>query len=216
MSERVLVVISHPDDEIGCAGTLAKHVRAGDNVVILSMSNGCGSREGMDADIRGHEFVAAIKHLGIDSTPLVSDFPDNQFDTVPQLAICKTIELALADFKPSIVYTHWTGDMNVDHRITARCALVACRPQPVCVVRKILHFEVPCSTSWGCGFEPDYWVDISDTIAQKLRAFECYASELREPPHPRSGANLTTMGMWRGAQVGMKCAEAFVVGRMIA
>ena len=41
----VLVVVAHTDDEtLGCAGTLARHVRNGDKVYGVSMTDGVGAR----------------------------------------------------------------------------------------------------------------------------------------------------------------------------
>ena len=42
----VLVVVAHSDDEtIGMGGTIKRHVNKGDKVIIMSMTNGVGSRE---------------------------------------------------------------------------------------------------------------------------------------------------------------------------
>jgi LmbE family N-acetylglucosaminyl deacetylase len=40
----VLVVATHPDDEIGCAGTLLLHARAGDEVHLAHVTDGRGAR----------------------------------------------------------------------------------------------------------------------------------------------------------------------------
>ena len=41
MADSVLVVAAHPDDEVlGCGGTLARHVLAGDSVRVLIVAEG--------------------------------------------------------------------------------------------------------------------------------------------------------------------------------
>ena len=44
MSENVLIIIAHSDDEtISMAGTICKHIKKGDKVYVSSMTNGVGS-----------------------------------------------------------------------------------------------------------------------------------------------------------------------------
>ena len=136
-------------------------------------------------------------------------------DGHPLLTIVREVERVIGQFKPSIVYTHWRGDLNVDHRVVHDAVNVACRPQPGCTVKRLLYFEVPCSTTWGTGFEPNYYVEISSTLSLKMDACECYESELREWPHPRSKIGIMQRATLRGSSVGVNAAEAFVVGRMV-
>lgn len=218
MTERILCVAAHPDDEsLGCGGTLAKHVRAGDTVMVVTLADGASSRTALPAtDVqRRRECLAALATLGVTQNAF-GDWPDNRFDAVPLLKIVRDIEQSISLFQPSIVYTHWIGDLNVDHRVTHNAVNVACRPQPGCVVKKLYYFEVPCSTLWAGGFSPNYYVDIGETMQIKLDACQAYASEMRPSPHPRSMMGIGNLAVYRGSAVGIPAAEAFVFGRGIA
>ena len=227
MAERVLVVVAHPDDEtLGCGGTIARHIKSGDPVSVFVLADGVGSRipqgqgplgiAGISEQIaeRHGKFRKATEILGTNDVWLYQ-FPDNALDTVPMLQVVQSVERHIRRFNPTIVYTHWKGDLNVDHRVVHDAVNVACRPAPSCTVKRVLYFEVPCSTTWGAGFEPNYYVEISSTLSLKMDACECYESELREWPHPRSKIGIMQRATLRGSAVGVNAAEAFVVGRMV-
>src|SRR6185312_10289308 len=96
----------------------------------------------------------------------------------------------IAEHRPRVVYTHWAGDVNVDHRRVHDAMIAACRPQPGHPVEELLFFEVPSSTEWrppgsAPAFTPDWFVNIEATIQRKLDALAAYASEMRAFPHPR-------------------------------
>lgn len=215
---RVLAVVAHPDDEtLGCGATLAKHSAAGDPVSVVVLADGVGSRGFSPERVKERHGMCrqACKILGTEDVWL-HQYADNQMDGLTLLHLVKQIEIHVARFKPTIVYTHHNGDLNVDHRKTHDAVRVACRPLPGCTVRKLLYFEVPCSSAWGTGFVPDYFVDVTDTIEQKLGAASCYTSELREYPHPRSMEGIRNLSLMRGASAGIPFAEAFVSGWMLA
>ena len=58
-------------------------------------------------------------------------------------------------------------------------------------------------------------MDITETLALKLDALRCYASEIRDWPHPRSYEAVEHLARWRGATVGAQAAEGFMLGRVI-
>ena len=44
--DNILIVAAHPDDEVlGCGGTMARHAEMGDQVYVVFMTNGVGSRD---------------------------------------------------------------------------------------------------------------------------------------------------------------------------
>ena len=51
MNKNILVIAAHSDDEaLGCSGAIAKHIKQGDSVHLLFMTNGVGSRSGKRDD----------------------------------------------------------------------------------------------------------------------------------------------------------------------
>ena len=83
-------------------------------------------------------------------------------------------------------------------------------------VREVLSFEIPSSTEWVYPqrFSPNVFYDISSTIKDKVNAINCYKSELREYPHPRSVYGLYQVAQMWGMRVGVPFAEAFECIRM--
>jgi LmbE family N-acetylglucosaminyl deacetylase len=135
---------------------------------------------------------------------------------VDLLDVTKIVESVVREAQPEIVYTHHHGDLNLDHVITARAVLTACRPLPGSKVRRILAFEVPSSTGWGFldhAFAPNVFTDINDVLDAKIDAMSLYSSEVREYPHPRSERALVERARVWGTQVGLHTAEPFVLLR---
>jgi LmbE family N-acetylglucosaminyl deacetylase len=165
------------------------------------------------------EAYEAHEILGTTSLKLL-DFPDNRFDSLSILDVAKAIEIELSIYKPDIVYTHHLGDLNIDHQITHKAVLTACRPFPEQSVKTIISFEVPSSTEWQSSvdtnvFVPNCFKSISTTIEKKLQSLAAYSSEMREWPHARSIIAVEHLASWRGASAGLDVAEAFIVIRDI-
>lgn len=227
MSQCILILAAHPDDEVlGCGGTIAKLAAEGATIHVAFLADGVFSR--MDdtkslSDELTARRAAAQRACGILGVKSVSfdNFPDNRMDTVALLDICKAVEALIAEHRPDTVFTHHAGDVNVDHRRLHEAAVTACRPQHGHPVRTLLCFEVPSSTEWQLpgsapAFAPNWYVDISETLDRKLAAMDAYDAELRNWPHPRSRQGVEHLAHWRGATVGVDAAEAFMLGRQLA
>ena len=224
----VLVIAAHPDDEVlGCGATIARHCQQGDIVRVLILAEGATSRsDNRNVDQWQVELstLAQAAHkageiLGTETVKL-HGFPDNRMDSCDLLDIVKLIEAAIQEFRHELVYTHHVGDVNIDHRLIHEAVVVACRPQPGHPVKTLLFFEVVSSTEWqpsgsAPAFIPTWFVDIADTLTVKLEALAVYESELRPWPHPRSLEAVENLARWRGASVGIKAAEAFMLGRSL-
>jgi LmbE family N-acetylglucosaminyl deacetylase len=222
----ILIVVAHPDDEVlGAGGTIARFASRGRPVHVLFLADGESARHVSGVDVSGSlarrnaAAKRAARILGVTSS-VVRGYPDNKLDTIALLDVVKSIEEVIVERRPTLVMTHHAGDVNVDHRITHEAVLAACRPIPRGGVMELWFFEVPSSTEWsppgsGPTFMPNCFVDITDTLTQKLSALEAYSEELREFPHPRSLRAVEALARWRGATVGRHAAEAFMIGRSI-
>jgi N-acetylglucosamine malate deacetylase 1 len=218
----ILVIAAHPDDEVlGCGGTIARHTMSGDNVYVLFMTNGVSARGNDKSAVMNRKYSAqkASDILGIKSLTFF-DYPDNQMDSVPLLGIVKDIEKVVSNIHPRVIYTHHIGDLNVDHSVTHRAVMTACRPQPGCEVREIYSFEVLSSTEWSITsaetvFMPNLYYDINSVLNKKVEAFKAYEEEIRFFPHSRSVQGLKSLALYRGSSVGMESAEAFQILRLL-
>lgn len=218
MNKKILVVVAHPDDEVlGCGATIAKHIKNGDKVQVVFVADGFGSRESsINRDTSAYK---ASEILGCEK-PLFLNFPDNQLDSIPLLRIVKKVEKSIEDFNPSIVYTHHFGDLNIDHQITHRAVITACRPQTGFHVTEIYSFETLSATHWqsssmGNVFTPNYFININGFMSKKIEALQCYDDEMRTAPHARSYESVESLAKFRGGLIGVKSAETFFIERLI-
>jgi len=226
MNKKVLVVAAHPDDELlGVGATIVKHVENGDMCYALILGEGITSRYNKRdlADISKVEELhedtfQAAKVIGYEKVYL-ENFPDNRFDSVDLLDIIKIIEKYIEEIKPDIVYTHHSGDLNVDHRKTYEAALTATRPIGDFYVKELYCFETVSSTEWNFeynnSFKPNYFIDATFMLDKKLEALNFYKSEMKNFPHPRSIENLEVTARKWGSVIGKKYAEAFEVVRIV-
>ncbi len=226
MSDKILVVAAHPDDEVlGCGGTIARLSQTHDvHIAILGegISSRYDARQHADHEALSHlkgDAEAVSKLLGASALTLVG-LPDNRFDELALLDVVKHIERLVATVQPSVIYTHHPGDLNIDHLVTFRSVMTATRPMIGCVVKDIYTFEVASSTEWAFQqfsptFQPNVFVDITKTLDVKVKAMERYESEARRYPHPRSEQALRAIASRWGTVVGFEAAEAFQLVRSI-
>jgi len=222
MKETVMVIAAHADDEaLGCGGTMARLAAEGAQIHVVFMADGVHSRKGSSQNhlkLRREAAEKAQKILGSERGHFLN-LPDNQMDQVPFLKIVQKLETLIEKYKPKVIFTHFYGDLNVDHRITQQAVMTACRPQPKCGVKEIYGFEIVSSTEWSTpqetSFSPNVHVDITQFFASKVRALEAYAEEMRAAPHTRCLNHVEALAKHRGYSAGFEYAEAFVAYRIL-
>jgi len=198
----ILAIGAHPDDiEFGCGGALIKYTRNGHRLFLLVMT---GGGLGGDATVRVQEQEAAREILGADkiywggykNTHLVVD-----------INLISQIEKVIAEVKPDFIFCNYLDDTHQDHRHLAQSIMSATR-----YIRNVLFYEGPTTQN----FNPQVFVDISDTLDMKIEALKAHRSQVMKTniedlsivEVARSSAN------FRGIQGRVKYAEAFQALRL--
>lgn len=223
---RILVIAAHPDDEVyGMGGTIAKLASQGHEVHVLIVTDGCTAQYAGRPDLqeiiekKHREAIEANTLLGVKQVHF-GTFPDMKLDTVAHVEVNRLIEETVDQVRPDTVYTHFYGDVNLDHQMVYRSTLVAVRPVPGQCVKALYAYYVPSSTEWSpqlahTVFLPNTMADITGFEAQKGQALLAYQTEARAYPHPRSAQYVRETDRARGLQWGMGSSEAFMLLRKI-
>jgi len=182
----ILAIGAHPDDvELGCAGTIAKEISNGKKVGIVDLTRGELGTRG-DANTRDTESNDAANLLGVEFRENLN-FLDCFFanDQKHQLKLVEVIR----KYKPDLVICNAIQDRHIDHSKAAKLVTDAC------FLSGLKKIETTCESisqdpwrpvnvyhyiQWNNN-EPNFVVDISDFIKNKLDAVMCYKSQFYNP-----------------------------------
>ena len=209
----ILVVSAHPDDEVLGMGATIKKLSKANKICLCVVSEGASSQysDKKMIKVRRDACKKASKILGILDIVFL-DYPDMRLDTIPHLEINKELEKIIKKFKPKIVYSPPSHDLNKDHQLVFDSILVATRPFSSSV-KQLLSYEFPGPAKQP--FRPTIYQNIEKEFSYKLKAFKMYKSEVMKFPHPRSLMAIENLAIQRGVESGLKKAEAFQLIRSI-
>jgi N-acetylglucosamine malate deacetylase 1 len=221
MEKNILVVAPHPDDEVlGCGGVIAKYANLGLKVYVLIVTRGTPKLYSSDKiDNIRREAQSAHRILGVAETVFL-DFPAPELDIISLAEISREISEVIKRYNITDLYIPHRGDIHGDHRVVFNACLVAARPVGIYSIKSIFAYETLSETEWAPpfgddAFIPTKFVDVSATFSKKLEAMNCFKSQLRQFPNPRSIETLTALSKFRGSTVGFLNAEAFMIIRVI-
>jgi LmbE family N-acetylglucosaminyl deacetylase len=161
--KRILAIGAHPDDvEIGCGGTMMKHAAKGNEVHILTLTNG---EQGGNINIRSKESQRAAEY--INARLYIKNLRDTYITDGPETI--KTIEEIIAKVKPDIIYTHSINDNHQDHRNTHLATMVA--------ARSIQHVYSYLSPSCNINFHPLHFEHVEKYMNDKIEMINFYQSQ---------------------------------------
>lgn len=182
----ILVLAAHPDDaELGCGGTIAKHVQLGYKVGIVDFTKGeLGTRGTIHT--RKQEANDAAKILGIalrENLGLRDGFFGHSEED-----ILKVVQ-AIRSYQPEIVLANAIKDRHPDHGKGANLAYEACflsglakvetnhdgKRQSTWRPRQVYHYIQSHLLM------PDFVVDISQHWEQKIQSVKAYKTQFFDP-----------------------------------
>lgn len=214
---KVLVIAAHPDDEVlGVGGTISRLVQMGKQVDVLIFTDGSSTQYFNNDAILEDKFGEAKEAndvLGSKVLPRL-DFPDMRLDTVAHVDKNIALGKVISSGEYDTIFVQDRTDINKDHNELFESTLVACRPYPGQKVKHLLSYYVNSSTEWGnllkkAPFNPNVFIDISETVDSKIASMEKYKTEMRDYPHPRSSEAIRNSAKYFGNMIGTAYAEPF-------
>lgn len=224
----ILVFASHPDDaELGCSGTIAKHIAQGYKVGIVDITQGELGTRGT-VELRAKEAAEAARILGIsarENLRLRDGFFVN--DEAHQHKLIEVIR----KYRPSIVLANAIYDRHVDHGKGASLAYDACflaglskisttdsdgRSQQPWRPQVVYHYIQ------SVFIEPDFIVDVSEHWETKIKAIKAFGSQFFDPNSSEPETYISKAGFLKmiearaiefGHAIGTNYGEGFTVRR---
>lgn len=225
----LLAIGVHPDDvELGCAGTILKHLSLGQKAGILHLTRGELGTRG-DTQSRLKEAQKAAEILGVHALDML-DFADGFFanDKKHQLKLIAVIR----KYRPDIVLANAFDDRHPDHGRAAwlvedACFLSGLRKVQTSLGRKAQEAWRPKAVYHyvqAYRHQPDVIVDVSQFWERKMEAVKAYTSQFYNPRSKEPQTFISTpeflelvksRGIEFGQAIGVKYGEAFTTRRKL-
>lgn len=229
--QRLLVIAPHADDEcFGCAGTMARIKHLGGEVYVIVCSVGdlkhYDGREGIvQGSQRADELGKVMEFLQVDDWDILYRDTEThlRLDTIPRRDLISKLErdsrLAMDKLKPTMLAIP-VASYNQDHEAVFRAAFTAARPGVPSIKpfqKTVLGYD-NTSLFWSLErekFHPNFYIDISQFMEEKLRALSMHSSQMRESIHHSSVQNVEYTARVRGREVSVDAAEGYMVFRQL-
>lgn len=225
----ILAIGVHPDDiELSASGTLLSHIKQGKTVGLLDMTRGELGTRG-SADLRDKESARSAEKMGAKfrvNLEMADGFFEHNKENL--LKLIRVIRAA----KPQIILCNALNDRHPDHGRSAKLQADACfysglmkietfdeagnlqeRHRP----RAFYHYVQDRDLT------PDFSVDITDFMSEKIELVKCFASQFHDPESKEPATPLTGLDFFEilrsknktwGRPMNFGYAEGFLIGRL--
>lgn len=225
----LLVFAVHPDDaELGCSGTIIKHIAQGKKVGIVDFTEGELGTRGT-AETRKAEAAASSKIMGIHARENIG-IRDGFFknDEQHQLEVIKMVR----KYQPEIILTNALYDRHPDHGRASELANDAIFLSGLRRIETTLDGIV--QQSWrprlvlqyiqDTYIKPDIIVDISDQMEQKIEAIRAFKTQFDSPDKNEPQTYISTPAFLQaviararemGKNIGAEYGEGFTSRKLL-
>jgi len=208
----ILVVGPHPDDqELGMGGTIARLAGQGHNVLLLDLTNGEPTPYG-DPVTRAAEAAAAAELLGVRRRLL--DLPNRTVEHTIEAR--HKVAAVIREHQAEIVFTPFFEDAHPDHRagtrivedarFDAKLTKTDLPGEPI--YPKWLFYYYATHLRWVT--DPNFLIDISGHVDQKIASIEAYHTQFVLPEKNRRVVEwVRSSADYFGSRIGTAAAEPF-------
>lgn len=225
----ILVLAAHPDDaELGCGGTILKHVSMGHKVGVVDLTRGeLGTRGTPES--RAKEAADSAKILGLSVRENLG-LPDGFFKNEGEHKL--EVVKAIRKYQPDIILANARYDRHPDHGRGSELAFEASfiaglakvktvvegKEQPLWRTRVVYHYIQ------SQFLMPDLVVDVSDFWPKKMEAIRAFKTQFYDPDSkepdtyissPAFMKMLEARGNEYGHAIGVEYGEGFTTRRFI-
>lgn len=225
----ILVLAVHPDDaELGCSGTIAKHIAMGKKVGIVDFTRGELGTRG-SAEIRDAEAIDSAKILGLHARENLR-FKDGFFsnDEAHKIAVIRMIR----KYQPEIILTNALHDRHPDHGRAGDLANDACFLSGLAKISTSIdgHDQEAWRPRLVLQYiqdryiEPDIIVDITPYIQTKIDCIKAFKTQFFNPAHEEAETYISSpeffdsvIGRARefGKSIGTTYGEGFTCRKLL-
>lgn len=197
-SNKILILAPHTDDgELGAGGSIAKWLKFGHEIYYIAFA--------APLDCLRSEMMLATKTLGIPSANIMLfDYSTRNFPAFRQQILEEMIRLR-DEINPDLVVLPSDADTHQDHAVIASEGFRAFKRA------SIIGYEIPYNNKQ---FNANLFIPLSEEqINLKIKAIQHYKSQFGRIQD--TDDFIRSLAVMRGAQIGVKYAEAFSVERWI-
>lgn len=226
----ILVLSVHPDDaELGCSGTILKHIALGKKVGMVDLTRGELGTRG-SAEIRDQEAAASAKILGLTVRENLG-LPDGFFENTREYQL--QVITAIRKYQPSIVITNAYHDRHPDHgranELVETSAFLAGLRKIETLVDGVLQAawrpELVLHFIQDNYIKPDILIDVTDHWDKKVESIYAFGSQFHNPEweaEPQTYISspefiniVAARAMEFGKSIGVKYAEGFTSRKIL-
>jgi bacillithiol biosynthesis deacetylase BshB1 len=221
----ILAIAAHPDDvELGCSGVLMKHTQKGQLVGVVDLTEGeLGTRGTVETRYQEANDAAKIMGLHVRENAQLRD----GFFKNDESSVLKIIHY-IRKWQPEIVITNAPEDRHPDHGKGCKLVTDACFLAGLSKIKTFNeHNELQLpwrpkrvfSMIQDRTLEPDFIVDISDVMENKIASILAYKTQFFNPDAEEPNTYISTSNFIEqikyrdainGKRIGKKFGEGLI------